>query len=143
LKGGSAAVSAPVFTASPSAFLYTLIYRKDGPGLYSPIDPKNPLHPKNTWTFTWDGVTGSVNRGVVHTLSYLTTQSGTAEDGATVAFHLFAETAPLEGRIRKWALEVDPRPYLYGRPDLLCTVGYFFDRDASSWVEEGFAIKEV
>lgn len=135
LKGMSASVLPPAFTNNPPPFTYTLKYRKDAPNLYSLIAPEN------RWTFIWDGNTGTVNRGVVHSLNYLATQAGIADDGTSVEFHFFAETAPLEGRTRKWALEVQPKRYISNVADLVCTVGYYFDRDANTWAEMGLATK--
>jgi hypothetical protein len=134
-KGTSAVVSSPAFSTNPSAFTYTLKYRWNGPHSYSLIPPKD------RWTFIWDGNTGTVHRGVVLSLSFLDDLPGQSDDGSQVMFHWFSESPPLEGRTRRWALEVAPAQHVQGDPDSLCTVGYYFDRDESSWTEVGLATK--
>jgi hypothetical protein len=129
-------ISLAALRGGPPPFTYTLKYRRDGPNSYSLIAPKN------RWTFSWDGNAGTVDRGAVHPLNYLSTQPGTADDGTSVEFYFFVETDPLETRVRKWALEAVPKRYISGVADLVCTVGWYYDRDPDTWEEMGLATKK-
>jgi hypothetical protein len=135
LRGMSASVSPPAWSSNPPPFTYTLKYRRDAANTYSLIAPAD------RWTFTWDGNAGTVDRGVVHPLHYLMNKPGDAEDGESVEFYVLAETDPSETGIRRWGLEVQPRPYISGVTDPVCTVGYFFVEHPNSWEEMGLATK--
>ena len=136
IKAMRATLSSPAFSDNPPPFTYTLKYLKNAPHSYSLIAAKD------RWTFIWDGQTGTVHRGIVLSLTFLNDLPGEAEDdGSPITFHWFSESPPLEGKTRKWALEVTPRPLISADTENLCTIGYYFDRDHSSWTEIGLATK--
>jgi|HubBroStandDraft_6_1064221.scaffolds.fasta_scaffold393275_3 hypothetical protein len=134
--GTAADISTPIFTPNPPPFIYTLKYKRKPTGGYGEIAARD------RWTFHWDGTTGSVNRGVVHALSYFNTHGGTAGP-EKVTLYIFVEVSPLEGATRKWLLEAEPRLYLESVEERLCTVAYVLDRSDASLERVGLATLEL
>lgn len=136
LIGVATAKLSATVSPNPSACRYHLAFKKNAQGTYDSVDDD-----RDRWELVWDGNTGTVHRGIVVTISFLDTRPGKLADGTPVEYHYFMETAPVEGKTKKWEAEVTPRQCLPKIPDLLCQVGSYFDRDETSFQVLGFARK--